>query len=97
MQHDRTDASKVIHANKTDSLRERIICHYWYFPKINFRFQPKVCDVCHDTTQKSMNFDVFAIATIGRNYYSILFWFISKDEGVSRMNNDILNEKSRQL
>ena len=30
----------------TDS-RECVICHYWYFLKIDFRFQPKLCDGCH--------------------------------------------------
>ena len=28
------------------------IGHYWYFLKTNFRFQPKVCNGCHDLMQK---------------------------------------------
>lgn len=38
-------------------------------------------------TQKSVNFDGFAIVAVGRNDYTINFWFMSKDEAVSRMKN----------
>ena len=30
----------------------------------NFRFQQKVCDGCHDMTQKSLNLDYTAIANV---------------------------------
>ena len=46
MVHDRIDVSEVIDVNKTNSLCKHIICHYWYFLEIDFRFQPKVCDGC---------------------------------------------------
>ena len=29
---------------------------YCYIFKINLRFQPNVCDGCHDSIQKAMNF-----------------------------------------
>ena len=31
---------------------------------INFRFQPKACDDCHDVAQKSASFNDAAVATI---------------------------------
>ena len=40
--------------NKTGGLRECISCNYWYFVKVNFKFQPKVRDGCHDIAQISM-------------------------------------------
>ena len=48
LEYDGIDASEGIDANKISDLRERIICHYWYFLKINFKFQPELCDSCHD-------------------------------------------------
>ena len=53
LEYDRIDVPEGIDINKTDETRECIICHYWYFFKINFRFQPKVYDDCHDMTQKA--------------------------------------------
>ena len=37
-----------IDVNKTNGSRECIICQYLFFLEINFRFQPEVCDGCHD-------------------------------------------------
>ena len=48
-------------------------------------------------TQIFRSFDDFAIETLGRNDYKTNFWFMSKSEAVSRMNNTILNEKRGQL
>ena len=73
LDYDRINVSEGIDTNKTDGSCEFIICHCCYFLKVNFRFQPKVCNDCDGMTQKSMNFYDFAIVTIGRNNYSILF------------------------
>ena len=48
LKYDRIDMSEEIDVNKTNGSCDRIICHYWYFLEIKFRFQPKVCGVCHD-------------------------------------------------
>ena len=48
LEFDRINVSKGIDINKTNGLRECIICQYWYFLEMNLIFQPKVCDGCHD-------------------------------------------------
>ena len=35
------DLPESIDVNKTNGSRECIICYYWYFHEINFRFQLK--------------------------------------------------------
>ena len=45
---------------------------YWYFIEINFIFQPKVCNGCHNTTQKSMRLSDVVIVTVGRNDFGTL-------------------------
>ena len=72
--------SEGIDTNKPGGLRECIICHYFFILRINFKFQRKVCNGCHDMTHKSMSFDDVAIVTAGRNYYRILFWGMTKSE-----------------
>lgn len=52
---------------------------------MNFIFQSRVCDGCHDMAQKSMSFDDVAIVTVKGNDYRIC------NETVD------LNEKIRQL
>ena len=56
LEYDRIDVSEGINTYKIEGSCECIICHYWYFLGINFRFQPNVCDFCYDMTQKSMSF-----------------------------------------
>ena len=61
---------------KTNGLLEEcIICHYWYFLQINFGFQPKVCDSCHDLIQKVISFNDVAIVSVkGKDYKIHLFY-----------------------
>ena len=49
----------------------------------NFEFQPKVCDDCHDMTQRSLSFvDDSAIAIVKRHDYTINFWFMIKKAAI---------------
>ena len=73
LEYDRIHVSEGINTNKTGGSRERMICHYWYFLRINFRFQPKVYNGFHFMTQKSMSFTDVAIVNVRRNDYRIHF------------------------
>ena len=61
LEHYKIDVSEGIDVKKTTGSCELIICHYWYFPQIKFRFQPKVGDDCHDLMQKAISFHDVAI------------------------------------
>ena len=52
LEYNRIEVSEGIDVNKTTGSRECRICYYWYFLQINFRFQPKTYDSCHDSIQK---------------------------------------------
>ena len=68
LEYDRIDVSEGIETNKTGSSRGCIICHYWYFFKINCKFQPKVCGSFHDMTKKCLNF-----IDVGKNNIRLIF------------------------
>ena len=53
LEYDRIDMSKRIDVDKTSESRKCIICNYYYFHKVNFRFKPKVSDSCHDLKVQS--------------------------------------------
>ena len=79
-----------IDINKTGDTRVCIICHYRYLLRIDFRFQPKVWDGCHDVTQKCMSLDDAVIVTVKGHGYKTNFWLITKNEAVDimkRLNN----------
>ena len=48
LEYNRIDVSEEIDVHKTNGLCECIICYYWYFSKIDFKFQHEACNSCHD-------------------------------------------------
>ena len=44
----RIDISEGIDVNKTNLSKECDICHYWYFKDIGFKYEPYLCNGCHD-------------------------------------------------
>ena len=45
---DRIDVSERIDVNKTSASKECDICHYCYILHKGFKFQPNVCNGCHN-------------------------------------------------
>ena len=70
---------------------------YWYFLEINFWFQPKVRDECHNLMQKAIGFNDISIASVKGNDYGILFWYMIKDKAINSLRNTKLMEKSGTL
>ena len=61
LKYNRIDASELIDFTKINDSRKCSICHYYYFLKINFRLQPKLCDGCHDLMLKAMRFNMLQL------------------------------------
>ena len=45
---DKIDISEGIDRNKTSKSKELVIRHYWCFSNKDFKFQPYVCNRCHE-------------------------------------------------
>ena len=91
------DVSKEVDVNKSYGSRKCIICHYWYFLEINFKFQSKLWDSCHHLMQEAMGFNDVAIVFVERNEYRIPFWYVRKDEATMLLRNAGLRKKSWTL
>ena len=76
---DRIDVSERIDVNKTSKSKECDICHYWYFLNKGFKFQPNVCNRCHDLLMMSMNLSDIAILNINGSDYCCIISGISKN------------------
>ena len=50
--YDKSDVTEGIDTNKTSGPSECIICHNWYFLKINLRYQPKICHGYYNITHE---------------------------------------------
>ena len=96
LEYDNIDLSEGIDVNKTNGLRECIICRYRYLIEISFKFQSKVCNCCHNLMQKAMSFNDTAIASAKGNDYRIHFSYMNKDEAITFLKNAGYAEKSKK-
>ena len=87
LEYNRVDILEGIDVNKTNASKECDVCNYWYFKDIGFSYEPYVCNGCHDLMQKSMSFNDVAIAYVKESAYQIHFWYMSKDDAISIVNN----------
>ena len=87
LEYNRIDISEGIDANKTSASKECDICHYWYFKDIGFKYEPYLCDGCDDLMQRAKSFNDVAIVYVKGSAYRIHYWYMSKDDTISVMNN----------
>ena len=95
--YDRIDVSEGIDVNKTSASKECDVCHYWYFLNYSFKFQPNVCNRCHDLLMMSMNLSDIAILNIKGSDYRCIISLISKNEAINLLQNGDLTDKSGTL
>ena len=93
LQYERTDISEGINFNKTNKSVECMICHYWYFKDIGFKYQPYVCNGCHDCSMIVQNLDNFVILKIIKVDYRSYLVGINKKDAISLLNNSMLDNK----
>ena len=61
------DVFEEIDVKKKNASKECDICHYWYFLDKGYKYEPYLCNGCHDLMQKATNFNDVAIVFVKRN------------------------------
>ena len=77
--YDRIDVSEGIDVNKTSASKECDICHYWYFLNYSFKFQPNVCNRCHELLIMSLNLRCISVLNIKDSDYRCIISLVSKN------------------
>ena len=73
LQYERIDVSEGIDLNKPDKSKECMICHYWYFKDIGYRYEPYDCNGCHDLSMMPYELKNVAILNVkGVDYRCVL-------------------------
>ena len=93
----RTYFSEGIDINKTSASKESDICHYWYFLNYSFKFQPNLCNRCHDLLLMSNNLSHIPILNIKGFDYRCLISLISKNEAIKLMQNANLTRQNWKI
>ena len=93
IQYERIDTSEEIDFNKTKLSLKCMICHYWYFKNIGFKYQPYVCNGCHDFSMIVQNLSDFLILKIKNVNYKCYIVGMDKKDAISLLNNSVLNNE----
>ena len=70
-----------------------MLCHYWYLTNVGFKFEPHVCNKCHDLLMTALELKSIAILNIQDIGFSCILWGISQVEADNRLNNSVLEDK----
>ena len=64
LQYRKIDVSEGINTNKTSLSKKCMLCHYWYFEDVGFKFEPNVCSKCHNILMTAYELKKIAIFNI---------------------------------
>ena len=93
LQYKKIDVSEGIDVNKTSLSKECMLCHYWFFKDVGFKFEEHICNGCHDLLTMVYGLEnIVILGTKGATFRCIL-WGISRNEGTKRLNNPVLEDK----
>ena len=93
LQYIKIDVSEGIDTNKTSASKECMLCHYWYFKDVGFKFELHVCNKCHDVLVTAYELKNIVILSVKGVDFRCILWGISRNEAVHRLNNSVLEDK----
>ena len=93
LQYDRYDISEGIDIDRRNKSKEYMLCHYWYFRNVGYKFRPYLCNGCHVVSTMAYELKNIAILSAKGVDYRCILWSISRDEAVNTLNNSVLEDK----
>ena len=93
LQYERIDISEGIDINKSDKSKECMICHYWYFKDITYKFEPYVCNKCHDISIMDYELKNITILNVKGADYRCILWNMAGNDAINMFNNSKLEDK----
>ena len=66
-----------------------MLCYYWFFKDIEFKFEEHVCNGCHDLLTMAYSLKNIAIISAKPVSFRFLLMGISKNEALKKLNNSV--------
>ena len=76
--YQKIDFSEGIDVNKTSKLKDRELCHCWFFKDVGFKFEEHVCNRCHDLLTMAHSLKNIAIMSAKGATFRCILMGISK-------------------
>ena len=93
LQYEKIDVSEGIDVNKTSASKECELCHHRFFKGVEFKFEEHICNGCHDLLTMPYLLENIAILSAKSATFRCILRGISRNEGLTRLNNSVLEDK----
>ena len=93
IQYERIDVLEGIDINKTSKSKECMLCHYLYSIDKVYKYEPYVCNGCHDLSMMVYDLDGFMILNIKGVDYRCFVFNMSKITAIKLLNNSKSDDK----
>ena len=93
LQCDKNNVVVGIDTNKARASKECLLCHYWYFKDVGFKFERHVCNKCHNVLMTAYELKNIAILNVKGVGFRCILLGITRDEAVNRLNNSLLEDR----
>ena len=93
LQYERMDGTEGTDINKPDKSKECMICHYWYFKDIGYKYEPHVCNGCHNFSMVVYDLNDFIVLNIKGVDYRCYVFNMSKSDAITLLKNSVLDNK----
>ena len=93
LQYEKMDISEGIDLNKSNKSKECMIYHYWYFKDIGYKYEPYICNGCHDLSMVVYDLNDFMILNIKGVDYRCYVFNMSKSDAINLLNSSVLDNK----
>ena len=90
VQYERISVSEGIDINRKNAPKECMLYHYWHFKDVGFKFEPHVCNKCHDVLIIAYELKNIAILNVKDADFRCILWGFSKNESANILNNSML-------
>ena len=88
----KNDVPERIDTSKTSTSKECMLCHYWYFNDVGFKFEPHVSNKCHNVLMTAYELKNIAKLNVKVVDFRCILWGIKMVEDVNRLNNSVLED-----
>ena len=93
LQYERIDISEGIDFDKSDKSKECMICHYWYFKDTGYKYEPHVCNKCHNLLMVVYYLKNFMLLDIKGIDYKCYVFNMNSSDANNLLNNSWLDNK----
>ena len=93
LQYEGVDILEGIDINKTDPSKVCMLCHYWYFKNVSYKFEPNVCNKCYDVVMTAYELKNVATLNVKSVDCRCILWGICKNKAANILNNFLLEDK----